>query len=204
MLPDQRCVLNSCRAAADGCGTGGLEAYFSRKCAANWPNVFGALAQWRNFEGECGEAVVQIFAELPFPHEREEMGVRGGDDAGIHAHNFGAAETLQFFLLEKTEQLGLKAQWHLADLIEKQRASLRSLNSSRVGLCGSGKTSRAWPKSSASFTSGGFCKQEAFSAGGKFSRDLSCGRREIASCYLVMAVTSRPISQPGPVHRFLF
>src|SRR5271166_301110 len=113
---------------------------FFKKVRGQWSNVIEALPQGWNLDGKSAETVVQIFAEFPLAHEAQQVRVGGGDDTGIDAHDFGAAQTLQFFLLQKAEQLGLKAQRHLSDLIEEKRASLRRLNSSRVGLQGSGKS----------------------------------------------------------------
>ena len=46
---------------------------------------------------------------------------------------------MQFFLLQKTEKFGLETQWHLSDFVEEKRASLRGLDSSGMGLHGSGE-----------------------------------------------------------------
>src|SRR5208282_6629488 len=97
------------------------------------------VAQRRDLDGEAAKTVVEIFAEFSLADEGQEVGVGGRDDAGIDAHDFGAAQTLQFFLLQKPQQFGLQAQRHLANFVEKERASLRCLNSSGIGLGGSGK-----------------------------------------------------------------
>ena len=68
------------------------------------------------------------------------MRVGGGNDPGIDAHDLRAAQALQFFLLQKTKQFGLEAQRHLADFVEEERASLRRLDSSRVGLHGASES----------------------------------------------------------------
>src|ERR1019366_7792360 len=112
---------------------------FFEKVHGQWPNVFGPVAQGRNFNGEGRKPVVQIFAKLSLANQGQQVRVGGGDDAGSQAHDFRAAQALQFFLLQEAEQLGLEAQRHLADFVEEQRASLRRLDSSRVGLHGSGK-----------------------------------------------------------------
>lgn len=74
------------------------------------------------------------------------MRVRSGDDACIHSHNLGAAQTLQLLLLQETKQLGLQAQRHFTNLIEKNRAALCRLNSARIRLHRSGERAPRIPE----------------------------------------------------------
>ena len=103
-------------------------------------NILGPVTQRGNFNGEGAKTIVQIFAELSLADQGQQVRVGGGDDAGIHPHHVGAAQALQFFLLQKTQQLGLQAQRHLADLVQEERASLCHLDSSRIRLHGSGES----------------------------------------------------------------
>ncbi len=139
MLPGQGWVFSNCNAGRDTCGASGVDAYFSRKCAASSCDIFGAIAQGWDLDGEAAETVVKIFAEFPLAYERQEVSVSGGDDASVDAYDFGAAQALQFLLFQKTQQLGLETQGHLANFVEEKRASLRRLDSSRIGLRGAGK-----------------------------------------------------------------
>ena len=51
-----------------------------------------------------------------------EVGVGGGNYPHVHAKNIGAAQPLHLALIEKAQQLGLNAQRHIADLVQKQRS----------------------------------------------------------------------------------
>ena len=48
--------------------------------------------------------------------------VGGRYDAHVHSQRFVAAHPLHFALLEHPQQLGLKAEGHFTDFIQKQRA----------------------------------------------------------------------------------
>ena len=57
-------------------------------------------------------------------------------NADVDPHCLVFTNPLQFPALEKTPQLGLKCQWHLANLIQKQRAAIRRFNTSCPALYG--------------------------------------------------------------------
>ena len=62
------------------------------------------------------------------------MLMRSGDDPHIHLDVFVVTDTLQFSAFDEAQQLGLQAQWHLANLIEKQSSAIGGLNSSNAPL----------------------------------------------------------------------
>ncbi len=67
--------------------------------------------------------------------------MRGGHDAHIHLYGFVIAHSLQFTALDKAQQLGLQRQRHLANLVQKERASVGSLDPSDTPLHRAGKSS---------------------------------------------------------------
>ena len=86
--------------------------------------------------GEDGESIKKIGAEAAFLRAAAKRLMRCRHNADIHSYRLVLAHTLQFSTLEKTQQLGLKCQWHLANLIQKQRAAIRSFNTSCPALYG--------------------------------------------------------------------
>ena len=85
-------------------------------------NVAGALAERRREDGEDLEPVVEIAAELLLGDHLGEIAVGGGDEADIDGDGPVAAETLDLFLLQGAQELGLQVERNLADFVEKERA----------------------------------------------------------------------------------
>ena len=73
------------------------------------------------------EPVVEVFAELAFLGQPEQIAVGGGDDADVDLDGLRAADPLEPALLEHAQQLGLHGQGDLADLVEEDRAAVGHL-----------------------------------------------------------------------------
>ena len=80
-------------------------------------NVFFALAQRRQVDGDDVQAVIQVFAELALAHGLPQIDVGGGDDAHIHLHLLHAAQVHELAVLQDAQNLGLRLQVHGADFI---------------------------------------------------------------------------------------
>ena len=70
------------------------------------------------------EAIVQIFAKIPCGNLFDQVLVGRRDDTNVDLYRLVAANTLEFALLEDAQDLGLGLQAHVADLIEKQGATI--------------------------------------------------------------------------------
>ena len=82
-------------------------------------NVLEPIAQGRDHEEKSTDPKIQVSAKpLVFDHGREIL-VRGGDQTDIHLAVAHVAQPAESFLLEHFEELGLKRQVHVADLVEK-------------------------------------------------------------------------------------
>jgi len=69
-----------------------------------------------------------------------EVAVGGRDDAHVHARGPGlAADGLDLAAFEESQQLGLHAQGHLPDFVEKDRALVRHAQASRLVTIGAGE-----------------------------------------------------------------
>ena len=87
-------------------------------------DIFAPFAQRRNPQFNHLDAVVEIFAEAPRIDHRFEILVGGRDDAHVDRQRLVAADALEALLLDGAQQLGLRLQAHVADLVEKQRAAV--------------------------------------------------------------------------------
>src|SRR5690606_19857976 len=81
-------------------------------------------AKRRQVQGHDAQAVVQIFAELTFADPGEQIPVGGADDAHVHVEGPRGADPFDLAGLERAQELGLKLEGKLTDLVEKQRAAV--------------------------------------------------------------------------------
>ena len=94
------------------------------------------IAKRRHEDREHVEAIVQVFAERPRRDSLLHIFVGGGEETDVHFDGFRAAEALELALLQHAEQLHLRREGQIADLIEKERAAFGQLEApllSRVG-----------------------------------------------------------------------
>src|SRR5271157_5451099 len=91
------------------------------------PDLARSVAQRRDADLDHIEAIVKVLAEALLPDRLFEALVGGRDDARIDLQSLRAADSLEGLVLQKAQQLGLKFGREVADLVEKNRAALRSL-----------------------------------------------------------------------------
>ena len=96
-------------------------------------DVVAPLAQRRQVDREHVEPVEQVFAETPLAHGLAEVFVGRGHHAHVHPQRPGAADALDFPLLEGAQQLALRHQTQRADLVEEQRAAVGALEAAGSG-----------------------------------------------------------------------
>ena len=72
-------------------------------------------------------AIEQVASEPAFRHRFLEIHIGHGDHANIHGDGLGAADAVDFLLLQDAQQFGLKGQTHFADLIQQQGPFLGQL-----------------------------------------------------------------------------
>src|SRR5439155_8075719 len=82
--------------------------------------IFGAFAESGNLDGENVEAVEEVAAERAFGDTLGKIGVRGGDNADVHALSAIAAEAFEFLLLEDAKKFGLQFERKIADFVEEK------------------------------------------------------------------------------------
>jgi len=90
-------------------------------------DVFLAVAEGRDEEGDDVEAVEEVFAEVAVGDLFFEVLVGGGDDADVDVDGVGGADGKEALFVEGTEDLGLGFEAHVADLIEEEGAAVGAL-----------------------------------------------------------------------------
>src|ERR1700733_1657230 len=80
------------------------------------------------------EAIVEIRSKAALLRTTGKRLMRCRHNPDIHPNRLILAHTLQFSTLQKTQQLGLKRQRHLADLVQEQRTAVCRFNPSRPAL----------------------------------------------------------------------
>src|SRR5580698_7664385 len=112
---------------------------FLQKMAGEERNIFFALAQRRDHEGDYVEAVEKIFTKIALGDFIFEIFVGGGDDADIDGDGIVTAYRNEALLLESAQNLGLRLEAHVADFVEEERAAIGSLKLALFVGRGAGK-----------------------------------------------------------------
>src|SRR5204863_3355949 len=103
-------------------------------------NVIAPLAQRRDRQRNNLQSEVEIFAERSFPHGALEIVVRGGDNAYVGANDAVTADALDFFRLDRAQQLRLCVGAEIADFVKKQRSMMRQLEAADALRCRAGES----------------------------------------------------------------
>ena len=102
-------------------------------------DVLAALPQWRNLDPHDVEAVEEVLAEGAFLDHGLEVLVRRGNDARVDRHGSRPAQPCDLPLLEHTQYLDLKGEWHVADLVQEECASACQLEHAVLAAGSSGE-----------------------------------------------------------------
>ena len=102
-------------------------------------DVFAALAERRQAQGEDRQPMIQILAESPGPHGVVQVLASGGDDPDVDGLAPGAAETPDLVVLDDLQELRLERAREQADLVQEDRAAARGLEQAGLGLTRAGE-----------------------------------------------------------------
>ncbi len=91
-------------------------------------DVFGALAQGRDFNGEHTEAVVEIPAELPAFHHLHQTSVGRRHEPKVHLDRLRTPQPLEFALLQDAQEFRLQFQRNIPHFVEKQGSLVGQLD----------------------------------------------------------------------------
>src|ERR1041385_3203104 len=102
-------------------------------------DVFLALPERRDRDGEDIETVEQVLPELPLGDLLLQSAVGGRDDPHVDFDRAGIAQSLELAFLDDPEQLGLQLQGHLADLVEQYGAAVGQFEATDLPHIGAGE-----------------------------------------------------------------
>src|SRR5262245_16370693 len=86
--------------------------------------ILTTLAQGRHPERKHVEPIIKILAEPAFLHELDHVAVGGRDQAEINLYGFFGTDRVDLSRLQGAQQLHLRVEGQLADLIEEQGAAV--------------------------------------------------------------------------------
>src|SRR2546426_6024629 len=95
-------------------------------------NLLPSLPERRDADLDHVQAGIKVLAELMRPHGCFEVAGGSGDQPRICADDLFSADARELAVLQNVEQLGLKPERHLADLVEHERALVRQLEPARL------------------------------------------------------------------------
>src|SRR5688572_7789072 len=95
-------------------------------------NVFGPFAQRRHAHRDGVDAEVEVLPQAAVLERELEVDVGGADQPEVHVDESVAADRAILALLQDPQQFGLQIRWHLANLVEQQRAAFRELEQSNL------------------------------------------------------------------------
>src|ERR1017187_5752333 len=91
-------------------------------------DIFGALAQWRQFQRDYGEPVIEVLAEGAVLDHGLEVPVGRRHDPDIDGDGPRGAHLGEFSLLNQSQELHLKFKGHLPDFVEKHSPAIGDLD----------------------------------------------------------------------------
>ncbi len=116
-------------------------ALLGQEHAGQQRNVLGPLLQRGQPDREGVDPVVEIFAEPFLAHQQLERAVGGRHEPEVHVDAGAAAQPLHLALLEDAQQLRLRHERQVADLVEEQRAAVGQLDPPEPPLVRAGEGS---------------------------------------------------------------
>src|SRR5438270_13870386 len=102
-------------------------------------NIFSAIAQRGNVEGNDIQAIKKVLPECPAGDFLFKVLISRGDDAHVNVRSDVGAYAFETLLLQDAEHFRLRAQAHIADLIQKKRSTVGFLEFADLVLGGSRK-----------------------------------------------------------------
>ena len=100
-------------------------------------DVFLAVAQRRDKEGDDVEAIEEVFAEVAAGDLFFEVLVGGGDDADVDVDGVAGADGVEALFVQSAEDLCLSLEAHVADFVEEEGSAVGALEG--AALFGGGR-----------------------------------------------------------------
>src|SRR5438874_7378874 len=103
-------------------------------------DVRGAIAERRNVKRNDIETIEKILTKTAVQDFLFEILVSSGDDANVHTNGLIGADRFEALFFEYAQNLGLSAEAHVADFIEKQSAAIGLLKFADLVVASTGET----------------------------------------------------------------
>src|ERR1700733_12608743 len=91
-------------------------------------NVLSAVPQWRNADREHVQAIEQVAAEFAAGDHLFQIAVGCCDQPSVYPPRLRAAETFEFLLLQRPQQLRLHIKWDIPHFVKEQRSLVCQLH----------------------------------------------------------------------------
>lgn len=99
-------------------------------------DVFRSILEWDRLEGNDIQPVEKVFAKTACLYQGLQIAICGGENANIDGDGSVSTDGGDAFVLKDTQQLGLKLQFQLTDLIEQDGPAIRGAKTAD-GIMGS-------------------------------------------------------------------
>src|SRR6476646_5506113 len=109
-----------------------LAAKICQKFSHQQWNVLFAIAKRRNKKGNHVKAIKQVFTEVAFGNLLFQILVCRSYQTHINAQGLTATDRREELIVERTQHLRLRLEAHIADLVEKQRTAIGTLQGSTL------------------------------------------------------------------------
>src|SRR5258708_3981496 len=103
-------------------------------------NVFPALSEGRQQEGENIQTIIQVTAKLPASDHLREISIRCGHQSDIYFMSSTAAQSLELLFLQHTQQFRLQGRGDVTYLVQEQRAFVGHFEAPDLLSDGTGKS----------------------------------------------------------------
>src|SRR5271156_1317077 len=109
-------------------------------------NIFAALTQGRDAQGDDVEAVVEILAEMMRGNFGLEVAIRRRDYSRIDMNRALAADALEVLILQEAQKLGLQGRRQVGNLVEEDAAAVGGLEPAGLVLDRAGERAAHMPE----------------------------------------------------------
>src|SRR5258708_2273678 len=89
-----------------------------------WNDVFGALSQWGNIQGDNIEPIEEGFPKAASRNLRRKIAIRSRDNARIDVYCVPAPNPLETLFLNESQKFSLKRRAQVSNFIEKYCAAI--------------------------------------------------------------------------------
>src|ERR1700675_1187932 len=102
-------------------------------------NVFAALPQWWQKDGEHIQTIVEVTAKFASLHHFRQVPIRSSHQPHVHLVSPSATQALELLFLQYTKQLGLQRRWNITHLVQEKSTFVGQLETANLLRDGPGE-----------------------------------------------------------------